>query len=143
MIAKIITDPNILAQQSEDFVFGQDEWLLQDMLDTANEHKASCAGLAAIQIGVPKRVILVRKGNDFFFLINPTILKYDGGSYYTTEGCLSVDSTNAVRRYRSVMVGYMTKCGKKCVKTFTGYTAQIIQHEVDHLNGITIDTKAA
>ena len=138
MIAKIIKDPNILAKPSEDFVFGEDEWLFQDMLDTANEHKAICAGLAAVQIGAHKRVILVRKGDDFFFLINPTILKYGGGAFYATEGCLSVESTKAVKRYRSVMVSYMTKCGKKCVKTFDGFTAQIIQHEVDHLNGITI-----
>lgn len=137
-VKNIIKDPNILAQQSEPFIFGQDEPLFQDMLDTANEHKAVCAGLAAVQIGVHKQVILVRKGNDFFFLINPAIIKYDGGAYYTTEGCLSVDNTKSVKRYRSVMVSYMTKCGKKCVKTFTGYTAQIIQHEIDHLNGVTI-----
>ena len=135
MVRDIIKDPNILTQPSEPFIPGQDNDLLWDMLDTANAHKANCAGLAAIQIGIPKRVILVRHGNKFVPYVNPKIIKYGPGAYYATEGCLSVDGTKRVKRHRSIMLSYDGANGKRIVKQFNDYIAQIIQHEVDHCNG--------
>ena len=136
MVKDIIKDPNILTRLSEDFIPGQDDTLIQDMLDTANAHKVNCAGLAAIQIGVPKRVILVRQGDKFTPFINPKIVRFGPGVYFATEGCLSVDGAKQVKRYRSIMVSYTDEKGKRhTAKRFNGYEAQIVQHEVDHLNG--------
>ena len=138
-VREITKDPNILKQKSEPFIFGQDEPLLQDMLDTANANKAVCVGLAAVQIGVHKRVILVRRGEKFMFMINPCIIQYGNGIYYTTEGCLSVDSPKTAKRYRAIMVSYTDeKENEHTYKIFKNYVAQIIQHEVDHLNGVLI-----
>jgi peptide deformylase len=108
------------------------------MLDTTEAHKENCVGLAAIQIGVPKRVILVRQGDNFIPFINPAVVKKSPGTYYAMEGCLSLDGVRNVRRHRSVMISWTTTNGKKKVKEFNGYTAQILQHEIDHLNGILI-----
>ena len=138
MVREIIKDPSILTQKSELFIFGQDDHIIQDMLDTANAHKDNCAGLAAIQIGVAKRVILVRQGDKFVPFINPVVTMKSRETYMTEEGCLSLESKHRVERHYSVMVSYMTKNGKKKVQQFSGYIAQIIQHEVDHLNGVLI-----
>ena len=138
MVREIIKDPSILTKKSESFDFEHDMPILQDMLDTAEFHKDNCAGLAAIQIGVPKRIILVRQGDKFMPFINPAITMKSRETYMTEEGCLSLESKHRVERHYSVMVSYMTKNGKKKVQQFSGYIAQIIQHEVDHLNGVLI-----
>lgn len=139
MIKPIVKDLKILTQKSEPFVLGEDNSLIIDLLDTAIAHKQKCAGLACIQIGVAKRVILVRKNeDDFMIMINPTIIKKSNETYTTQEGCLSLDGKRTVKRHKSIKVIYTTLNGKKKAQEFNGYTAQIIQHEYDHLNGILI-----
>ena len=138
MIKDIIKDVNVLTQQSEPFIFGEDDYLIQDLLDTANEHKENCAGLACIQIGVPKRVILARHGNKFVPYINPVIIQKSPKTYVTEEGCLSLDGLRTVKRHRSIKVMWSSPDGKRQAKEFTGYIAQILQHEIDHCNGMLI-----
>ena len=138
MVREIIKAPGILTKKSEPFIFGQDDHIIQDMLDTAKSHKENCAGLAAIQIGVAKRVILVRNGDKFIPFINPAIIRYSPGTYCTKEGCLSLDGQHNVKRHYTILVSYTTKNGKNMVRQFAGRIAQIIQHEVDHLNGVLI-----
>lgn len=74
MIKDIIKDENILSQKSEHFIFGEDDYLIADLIDTANEHRDNCAGLASIQIGVPKRIVVVKQGNKYIPFINPMII---------------------------------------------------------------------
>ena len=138
MVREIVKDESVLKQKSEAFVAGQDDYLITDMLDTANAHKDNCAGLACIQIGVAKRVILVRFGDNFISFINPAIIKKSAKTYMAKEGCLSLDGARIVKRHNSVMLAYTNIDGKRIVKEFSGRTAQIIQHEVDHCNGILI-----
>lgn len=138
MIKEIVKDENILRQKSELFVIGEDDYLITDMIDTANSHKDNCAGLACIQIGVAKRVILVKQNNSYVVFINPMIIKKNPKTYITKEGCLSLDGMRAVKRHKSVKVVYTTIQGKRKVQEFNGYVAQIIQHEIDHCNGILI-----
>ena len=138
MVREITKDLEILSQKSVDFIPGLDDHLITDMLDTANAHKDNCAGLACIQIGVPKRIILVRDGDDFKIFCNPTIVKKSAKTYMATEGCLSLDGSRAVKRHNSVMVSWVTPKGKRNVREFTGWIAEILQHEIDHCNGILI-----
>ena len=138
MIKTIIKDIEFLQQKSEQFIIGKDDAILIDMMDTANAHKENCAGLAAIQIGELKRVILVRNGNEFIPFINPVIVKKSGKIYIANEGCLSLDGTRAVKRWFTVMVKWTDVNGKTNIKSFSGYFAEILQHEIDHLNGILI-----
>lgn len=137
MIKEIVKDTNILQQKSTKYEF-DDENLIQDMLDTAEHYRYICVGLAAIQIGVPKKVILVKINNKFVPFINPTIFRKSRDTYLAKEGCMSLEGQREARRHYHVQVGYTTKDGKAEMKTFTGMTAQIIQHEVDHLNGVLI-----
>lgn len=138
MVKEIVKDENILRQKSELFVMGEDDYLIADMIDTANANKDNCAGLACIQIGVAKRVILVRQNNNFVAFINPVIIKKSPKTYITQEGCLSLDGLRTVKRHRSVKVVYTTIQGKRKVQEFSGFVAEIIQHEIDHCNGILI-----
>ena len=145
MVKEIIKDVDFLQKTSDRFYFAgdyidgtmgsNDEYLIQDMLDTAEHHKDNCIGLAAVQIGVLKRIIVVYMGGKFVPFINPVIIQRSRGTYMTKEGCLSLDGLRDVRRHDSIKVAYTTKNRKTKVQTFKGITAQIIQHEVDHLNG--------
>ena len=142
-IKPIVTDPDILQQKSEPFDLIKDGYaLLQDMLDTANSH-TTCVGLAAVQIGVLKNVILVKKDGKFMTMINPKILVGFNGFQYGTEGCLSVEGVKTIKRHRSIRVKYTDMKGRDRTDTFHGFAARIIQHEVDHLHGVTVDTKEA
>ena len=148
MVREIIKDIKFLQQRSDVFEFAgikdktidipADEYLIQDMLDTANYHIDHCLGLAAVQIGVPKRIIVVKMGKKFVPFINPVIIKRSKEIYLTREGCLSLDGEREVRRHYTVKVAYTTRNKQVKVETFSGITAEIIQHEVDHLNGILI-----
>ena len=140
MRKEIVKDPVVLSQKSIPFDLTDeaDIELLGDMIDTAEAHKENCVGLAAIQVGVPKRVILVRQGNIFTPFINPVIIKKSPSTYVTEEGCLSLDGTRSVKRHHSVKVTWTTFTGKKQVKEFKGFVAEIIQHEVDHCDGVLI-----
>jgi peptide deformylase len=135
MEREIIKDLDVLTRKSEPFVFGEDDMLVSDLLDTANAHKGNCVGLAAIQIGVPKRVIVVRQGDNFVPYVNPVIIKKSREIYTTTEGCLSLEGERTVKRHRSIKVMWTLPNGKKKSQEFHGLIAEIIQHEYDHLNG--------
>lgn len=138
MVREITKDLEILSRKSENFIPGLDDHLITDMLDTANAHKDNCAGLACIQIGVPKRIILVRSGDGFMIFCNPAIAKKSAKTYMATEGCLSLDGSREVKRHNSVMVSWVTPKGKRNAREFTGWIAEILQHEIDHCNGILI-----
>lgn len=138
MVREIVKDTAILTQKSERFVIGQDEHLIKDMLDTANAHKDNCVGLACIQIGIPKKVILVRQGDKFVPYINPMIVSRSAKTYIAKEGCLSVEGVHEVKRHYSIKLIYTDRNGKTRSGEFNGFMAEIIQHECDHLNGILI-----
>ena len=138
MIKDIVKDIEILSQKSERFEFGKDDYLIQDMIDTAEHHKDHCVGLACIQIGVPKRIILVRHNDKFIPFINPIILKRSKEIYSAKERCLSLDGEREVKRHKGITVIYTTKENKTKCMAFSGFIAQIIQHECDHLNGVLI-----
>lgn len=138
MIRDINKDIESLSQKSEPFIFGEDDYLIEDMLDTAEAHKENCVGLACIQIGVPKRVILVRMGDKFIPFINPVIIKKSSSTYESDEGCLSLDGARRVRRHHTIKVMATDRTGKRKMQEFTGFIAQILQHEIDHCNGILI-----
>lgn len=140
MIKVINKDTESLSQKSMpfDLTSDADGELLRDMLDTAEAHKENCVGLAAIQVGVAKRAILVRMGDKFVPFLNPMIIHKSPQTYYADEGCLSLDGTRSVKRHRTIKVMWTEPNGKRRVREFNGFTAQIIQHEVDHCNGVLI-----
>jgi peptide deformylase len=135
MIKEIVKDENFLTQKSETVSVEEAQSIIIDLLETANEHIDNCAGLAAPQIGVLKKVIVVRNGNSFFPMINPMIIKKSGKKFVNNEGCLSLEGSRSVERYSNVLVSYQDKTGKRLTKTFNGLLAIIVQHETDHLNG--------
>ena len=138
MVKEIIKDTDILSVKSTAFIPGQDDYIIQDLIDTANAHIDRCAGLAAVQIGIHKCVIVVRNGDKFIPFINPRIINRSRSSYITTEGCLSLDGERHVKRHNEIAVIFTTRSGKTKRCTYSGYTAQVIQHEIDHTNGILI-----
>ena len=135
MIKEIIKDENFLTQKSEPVLIEDAQEIVTDLLETAYHHIDNCAGLAAPQIGVLKRVIVVRNGDAFCPMINPVVVKKTGKKFINSEGCLSLEGSRKVERYSSVLVGFTNTSGKRITKTFNGTLAIIIQHEVDHLNG--------
>ena len=108
-----------------------------DLLDTLRAHAGSCVGMAANMIGVSVRVIAFDDGGSYAEMFNPVIVKREG-PYEAEEGCLSLLGVRKAKRYRSIKVQWQTREFKPRIKTFTGFTAQIIQHELDHLDGIII-----
>ena len=135
MVKEIVKDVNVLTQKSEKVELNEAIEIVIDLLDTANHHADHCVGLAAPQIGALKKVIVVKADSAFYPMINPVILKKIGNQFNSVEGWLSLEGERTVKRSKSVMVTYQDKSGKKLTKTFTGFIATIIQHEVDHLNG--------
>ena len=135
MVREIIKDENILTQKSERVELAEAKEIISDLLDTAKAHIDNCAGLAAPQIGVLKKVVVVRDGNTFFPMINPVILKRTGSQFNSKEGCLSLEGERIVKRHPSILVSYQDHSGKKLTKTFNSMLSIIVQHEVDHLNG--------
>ena len=141
MIKEIIHDPIFLAGKSETATI-EDLQVAQDLLDTLLAHKDSCVGMAANMIGVKKRIIafLDESGRTttYTVMLNPEIIKKDD-AYNTTEGCLSLlGDPRPCKRYKSLKVKYQTMELQTRIKTYTGWTAQIIQHEVDHCEGVLI-----
>lgn len=108
-----------------------------DLLDTLHANAERCVGMAANMIGESVRIIALSDGERLMEMFNPVIIKRDG-PFDCEEGCLSLDDVRPVRRYRSIKVQWQTRDMKPRVKSFAGFTAQIIQHEVDHLSGILI-----
>jgi len=141
MIKELMHDPIFLAGKSE-IATKENLQSAQDLLDTLMAHKDSCVGMAANMIGVRKRIIafLDESGRapTYTVILNPEIIKKDG-AYNTEESCLSLlGGPRPCKRYKSIKVKFQTLELQTRIKTYTGWTAQIIQHEVDHCNGILI-----
>ena len=109
----------------------------QDLLDTLNAHRDGCVGMAANMIGEAVRIIVLDNEGEDILMFNPEILKREG-EYQTEEGCLSLEGTRKTARFRKIRVRYQNEAFQTRIKTFQGFTAQIIQHECDHLEGIII-----
>ena len=141
MVKELIHDPIFLAGKSE-VATKKDLQVAQDLLDTLIAHKDSCVGMAANMIGVRKRIIafLDESGRapTYTVMLNPEIIKKDS-SYNAEEGCLSLlGGPRPCKRYKSIKVKYQTLELQNRIKTYAGWTAQIIQHEIDHCNGVLI-----
>ena len=111
--------------------------IAQDLLDTLEAHRHSCVGMAANMIGVNKRIIAFENGGEYMLMFNPVIVK-KSGPYDTEEGCLSLTGTRKAKRFQTVKVQWQNEKFQTRLKTFTGWTAEIIQHEIDHCEGIVI-----
>ena len=137
MVRELMHDPIFLARKSE-AAGKEDLSVAQDLLDTLTFHKDGCVGMAANMIGVTKRIIAFDNEGSYMVMLNPEILKASG-EYETEEGCLSLlGGPRKCKRYQKIKVQYQNLQLQIRVKTFNGWTAQIIQHEVDHCNGILI-----
>lgn len=137
MVKELVHDPILLAMKSETAA-KDDLQTVQDLADTLSAHKDSCVGMAANMIGVHKRIIVFDNGGEYMTMLNPEILKRSE-PYETEEGCLSLlGGPRKCKRYKSVKVKWQTVDSQTRIKTFTGFTAQIIQHEIDHCDGILI-----
>lgn len=136
MIRMIVRDPFFLAQKSEDATEA-DMQVVIDLLDTLRDNLDRCVGMAANMIGVRKNIIVVATGPVQFAMINP-VIKKKSGEYHTKEGCLSLDGERPCTRYQKIEVDYLDQNFKKQHGKFSGFTAQIIQHEIEHCNGIVI-----
>ena len=136
MIRPIVKDLFFLGQKSET-ASKQDLSAGEDLQDTLSANREICAGMAANMIGIKKRIIIVSMGFMNLVMYNPVILKKDT-PYETEEGCLSLQGTRRTTRYRNIEVEYLDGSWKKHRQKFSGWTAQIVQHEMDHLEGIII-----
>ena len=137
MVKELIHDPILLAQKSEPAAL-EDLQAAQDLLDTLIAHRDTCVGMAANMIGVYKRIIAFDNEGSNMVMLNPVIVKASE-SYETMEGCASLlGGPRKAKRFRKIKVQYQTTGFQTRLKTFTGWTAQIIQHEIDHCNGILI-----
>ena len=136
MIQPIMKDPIFLAQKSVPAT-KEDLQVAQDLLDTLIAHKDGCVGMAANMIGVSKRIIAFDNEGKYMVMFNPEIVKRTE-PYEAEEGCMSLPGTRKAKRYRSIKVQYQNDQFQTRFKTFTGWTAQIIQHEIDHCNGVLI-----
>lgn len=136
MIRPIVTSPILLRMPSSEAT-PADAPIGQDLLDTLSAHTHECVGMAANMIGQLKRIIVVQDGPRARLMYNPRITE-QSGLYQTEEGCLSLTGTRPATRYRRIAVDYLDEAFRPRSDVFTGYTAQIIQHEIDHCNGIVI-----
>ena len=137
MVREVIHDPILLGQASEPAT-KNDLQTAQDLLDTLAAHKDACVGMAANMIGIPKRIIVFDNNGTYMTMFNPEILK-TSDPYDTAESCLSLlGGPRACKRYQTIKVRWQNEQFQLRIKTFTGWTAQIIQHEIDHCNGILI-----
>ena len=136
MVREIIRDQFFLRMPARKAGAG-DIPIADDLLDTLRANADRCVGMAANMIGENVAVIAFSDGGRYMEMFNPVIVRRDA-PYDAEEGCLSLDGTRPVRRYKSIKVQWQTRDMKPRVRTFTGFTAQIIQHEIDHLAGVVI-----
>ena len=137
MIRELMHDPLFLARKSEPAT-AADLGVAKDLLDTLVAHKDSCVGMAANMIGVTKRIIAFNNNGLFMTMFNPEITAQHG-PYFTEEGCLSLlGGPRPVKRYKRITVRFQIRDFQTRTMDFDGWTAQIIQHEVDHCNGVLI-----
>ena len=136
MICEICKDEFFLRLPSREAT-AEDMDIAQNLLDTLEAHSDGCVGMAANMIGVSKRIIAFDCEGTYMVMFNPVILKKER-AYQTGEGCLSLSGSRRTERFQSIKVQWQNEKFQTRVKTFTGWTAQIIQHEIDHCNGILI-----
>ena len=137
MVKELMHDPIFLSLKSE-LATKDDLSVAQDLLDTLAAHKDGCVGMAANMIGAKKRIICFDNEGTYMTMFNPQILKKTG-PYDTEEGCLSLlGGPRKCKRYQTIKVQWQTAEMQTRIKTFTGFPAQIIQHEIDHCDGILI-----
>lgn len=137
MVKELIHDPIFLARKAEPAT-PADLDTARDLLDTLMAHKETCVGMAANMIGVTRRIIAFVDGKDYSVMFNPEIIKRDQ-PYETEEGCLSLlGGPRPCRRFQKIKVRYQNEKFQTRLKTYEGWTAQIIQHEVDHCSGVLI-----
>ena len=136
MIREICRDEAFLAQKAEP-ARADDLDTARDLLDTLIAHKDGCVGMAANMIGVNKCIIAFDNDGEYTVMLNPVIVKRSG-AYEAEEGCLSLTGTRKARRFKSIKVQWQNEKLQTRLKTFTGWTAEIIQHEIDHCDGVLI-----
>lgn len=136
MIREICKDEAFLAQKVEPATV-DDLNIAQDLLDTLIAHKDGCVGMAANMIGVNKRIIVFDNEGEYMVMFNPVIVK-QSAPYEAEEGCLSLTGTRKTKRFRTIKVQWQNEKFLTRLKTFTGWTAEIIQHEIDHCEEILI-----
>lgn len=136
MVREIMRDVIFLAQRSTP-ASPENFSTADDLLETLQAHKDGCVGMAANMIGVSRRIIAFDNDGQYMVMFNPEILK-KSGPYETEEGCLSLDGVRKTKRWQSVKVQYQNREFQTRIKTFTGFTSEIIQHELDHCDGILI-----
>lgn len=136
MVKTIVRDPLFLAQKSE-LATEADKQVVQDLMDTLKANQDRCVGMAANMIGVKKNIIVVAAGPFAFAMINAKITKRKD-AFKTEEGCLSLDGVRPCTRYREIEVDYLDQEFKPQHGKYSGWIAQIIQHELDHVDGIII-----
>ena len=136
MIREICMDETFLAQKAAPAT-ADDLATAQDLLDTLTAHKDGCVGMAANMIGVCKRIIAFDNEGTYMVMFNPVIVR-QSGPYEAQEGCLSLTGVRKTKRFQTVKVQWQNEKFQTRLKTFTGWTAEIIQHEIDHCEGILI-----
>ena len=136
MVREIMKDTFFLSQPSAPAT-AEDLPVAEDLLETLIAHKEGCVGMAANMIGVSKRIIAFENDGGYMVMFNPEIVKYSE-PFEAEESCLSLVGSRKTKRYKSIKVQYQNEQFQTRLKTFTGWTAQIIQHEIDHCNGIII-----
>ena len=136
MVRAVVRDTFFLSQKSEPAGRDDDE-VVKDLLDTLQANRERCVGMAANMIGVKKRIIVVSTRGVDMAMLNPVIIK-KSMPYETEEGCLSLEGSRKTTRFETIEVEYRDRSYKRCRQRFKGWTAQIIQHEIDHCDGIVI-----
>lgn len=136
MVREIMRDEAFLAQKAASAT-PEDLSIAQDLLDTLAAHKDGCVGMAANMIGVNKRIIAFDNEGKYMVMFNPEVIK-KSEPYQAEEGCLSLSGVRKAKRWKSIKVQYQNEKFQTRFKTFTGWTAQIIQHEINHCDGIII-----
>ena len=136
MVREIMKDPFFLGQKSEPAT-KEDVAIGRDLMDTLRAHRDGCVGMAANMIGVNKRIIIFDDQGEYQVMFNPVIVKRSG-PYEAEEGCLSLSGTRRTKRFETIKVQWRNERFQTRLKTFTGWTAEIIQHEIDHCEGVLI-----
>ena len=136
MIREIVKDPLFLARKSLPAT-ALDLPVARDLRDTLAAHRAGCVGMAANMIGVLKRIIIFADGLSATVMLNPEITKKTG-PYETEEGCLSLEGVRPTTRFQTIRVRYQDESMRTQTKQYAGFAAQVIQHEIDHCDGILI-----
>lgn len=136
MVCEIMRDEDFLKQVSEPATQA-DIPVADDLLETLIAHKDGCVGMAANMIGISKRIIAIDNDGEYMVMFNPEIIK-KSQPHDAEEGCLSLTGTRRARRWKSIKVRWQNRDFQVRIKTFTGWTAQIIQHEIDHCEGVII-----